>query len=275
MRTRGENPTQSPMLKIMLQCETAGHGVFNHAGYAEHFRLPGRRGTRCLSGGTFEALHKHGIEPDWLAGISIGAINSVIIAGSDPEHRVRTLREFWDMVSSGLDYGFMPDDHLGKRMMKDWSVLAGTMTGIPGFFSPRLPTPYQMLLNPDYRISHYDTEPLIKTLDRLVDFDRIHRGNIRVSLGAVNVRTGNFAYFDTRKTKVTARHVAASGALPPASRLSKSTANTIGMAASSPTRRCNMCWGPITAIRICASSRSISSPPEAACHAIFWRWMPA
>lgn len=165
--------------------------------------------------GTFEALHRHGIEPNWLAGISIGAINSAIIAGSTPDQRVRNLRDFWDMVSSGLDYGFVPEDHLGKRMMKDWSVLAGTMTGVPGFFSPRLPTPYQMLLNPDYRISHYDTEPLIKTLDRLVDFDRIHRGNIRVSLGAVNVKTGNFAYFDTSRTKLTARHVAASGALPP------------------------------------------------------------
>ncbi|MCY1664575.1 patatin-like phospholipase family protein [Rhizobium sp. SL86] len=165
--------------------------------------------------GTFEALHRHGIEPDWLAGISIGAINSAIIAGSAPDQRVRNLRDFWDMVSSGLDYGFVPDDHLGKRMMKDWSVLAGSMTGVPGFFSPRLPTPYQMLLNPDYRISHYDTEPLIKTLDRLVDFDRIHHGNIRVSLGAVNVKTGNFAYFDTRKTKLRAQHVAASGALPP------------------------------------------------------------
>ncbi|MBT9368956.1 patatin-like phospholipase family protein [Rhizobium sp. CSW-27] len=165
--------------------------------------------------GTFEALHSHGIRPDWLAGISIGAINSAIIAGSPDEHKVRNLRDFWHMVSSGLDYGLTPQDHFGKRMLKDWSVLAGSFAGVPGFFSPRLPTPYQMLLNPDYRISHYDTEPLMKTLERLVDFDRINAGKVRVSLGAVNVKTGNFAYFDTRRTRLCARHVAASGALPP------------------------------------------------------------
>lgn len=165
--------------------------------------------------GTFEALHKHGIRPDWLAGISIGAINSAIVAGSPEEHRVRNLRDFWEMVSSSLNFGLVPEDHFGKRMLKDWSVLAGTMSGIPGFFSPRLHTPYQMLLNPDYRISHYDTEPLIKTLERLVDFERINAGPIRLSLGAVNVRTGNFAYFDTLNTRLCARHVAASGALPP------------------------------------------------------------
>ncbi|MCO5733152.1 patatin-like phospholipase family protein [Rhizobium sp. SSA_523] len=165
--------------------------------------------------GTFEALHKHGVEPEWLAGISIGAINSAIIAGSAPDERVRNLRDFWDMVSSGLDHGFQPPDDMARRMLKDWSVLTGALTGIPGFFSPRLPTPYQMLLNPDFRISHYDTDPLIKSLDRLVDFDRINRGSIRLSLGAVNVRTGNFAYFDTSHTQLTAHHVAASGALPP------------------------------------------------------------
>lgn len=165
--------------------------------------------------GTYEALHKHGIKPDWLAGISIGAINSAIIAGSPEDRRVENLREFWHMVSAGFDFGFLPQEDFNKRLFKDWAVLAGSITGVPGFFSPRLFTPLQMLLNPDLRISHYDTEPLIRTLNRLVDFERINRGEVRLSLGAVNVKTGNFAYFDNRDTALTARHVAASGALPP------------------------------------------------------------
>ncbi|WP_377296016.1 DUF3734 domain-containing protein [Rhizobium sp. SGZ-381] len=164
--------------------------------------------------GTFEALHKQGIKPDWLAGISIGAINSAIIAGSPEERRVDNLRQFWEMVSSGLDFGPVVQDD-ARRLLKDWSVLAGAVTGIPGFFSPRLQTPYQLLFNRDVMISHYDTEPLVKTLDRLVDFDRINRGDIRLSLGAVNVKSGNFAYFDNRDIRLTSRHVAASGALPP------------------------------------------------------------
>ena len=165
--------------------------------------------------GTFEALHKHGIEPEWLAGISIGAINSAIIAGNPKNRRVASLRDFWEMVSSGLNYAHVPEDDFGKRLLKDWAVLTGTMTGVPGFFSPRIATPYQLLLNPDFKISYYDTEPLIRTLERLVDFDRVNDGETRLSLGAVNVRSGNFAYFDNKDIRLNARHVAASGALPP------------------------------------------------------------
>jgi NTE family protein len=164
--------------------------------------------------GTFQALHEHGIQPEWLAGISIGAINSVIIAGSSPHKQVENLRYFWEMVSSQLNLPLSPQDHL-KRLFKDWSVMSGALTGIPGFFSPRLLTPYQLLFNPDAVISHYDTDPLIRTLEDIVDFDRVNQGDMRVSLGAVNVRSGNFAYFDNRDTVITARHVAASGALPP------------------------------------------------------------
>lgn len=164
--------------------------------------------------GTFQALHENGIQPDWLAGISIGAINSVIIAGSPPDKQVENLRHFWELVSSQINAPLSPQDQM-KRLIKDWSVVSGAIAGIPGFFSPRLLTPYQLLFNPDARISHYDTDPLIKTLNEIVDFDRVNQGDVRVSLGAVNVRSGNFAYFDNLDTKITARHVAASGALPP------------------------------------------------------------
>ncbi|MBP1850509.1 DUF3734 domain-containing protein [Rhizobium halophytocola] len=165
--------------------------------------------------GAYEALHKTGIEPDWLAGISIGAINSAIIAGTPRERRVEHLRRFWDRASSGFDAGWAPEDPAFRRLFNEVSAMTSAMTGVPGFFSPRLYTPYQLLLNPESLISFYDTQPLIDTLETLVDFDFLQQSDIRLSLGAVNVTSGNFAYFDNRKECLNARHVAASGALPP------------------------------------------------------------
>ena len=165
--------------------------------------------------GAYEALHEAGIEPDWLAGISIGAINAAIIAGTEPERRVEHLRRFWDGASSWIDPGYAPKDPAFRRIFNEISALSSTLTGVPGFFSPRLYTPYQLLLNRDSMISYYDTEPLLKTLDAMIDFDFLKGSDIHLSLGAVNVETGNFAYFDNRKERLNARHVAASGALPP------------------------------------------------------------
>lgn len=165
--------------------------------------------------GAYEALHAHDVDPDWLAGISIGSINSALIAGSPREKRVENLRAFWDMVSSQLNFNLGDQDTASRRTTNDLSALTGMMFGIPGFFSPRLPTPQQVLLNPDYRVSVYDTEPLIKTLNNLIDFKLLNDGTTRLSLGAVDVLSGNFAYFDNRHTRLDARHIAASGALPP------------------------------------------------------------
>ncbi|MGF0537180.1 DUF3734 domain-containing protein [Agrobacterium sp. ES01] len=179
------------------------------------FVLQGGGALGAYQAGAFEALHQQGVEPSWLAGISIGAINSAIIAGSPYEKRVENLRSFWDMVSSGISSTFAPHDPAMRRQFNSQSALMSAVTGVPGFFSPRLYTPYQLALNPDSLISFYDTEPLLQTLENLVDFDLLNDGNTRVSLGAVNVTSGNFAYFDTMRTQITARHIAASGALPP------------------------------------------------------------
>jgi NTE family protein len=118
-------------------------------------------------------------------------------------------------VSSGLDFGWPAEDNSLRRIQNDAAALVATAFGIPGFFSPRLPTPQQLFGNPDLRVSVYDTEPLMKTLDRLVDFNLLNDCQTRLSLGAVEIRSGNFAYFDNRTTKLDARHIAASGALPP------------------------------------------------------------
>lgn len=150
---------------------------------------------------------------DWVAGVSIGAINAALIAGNAPELRVARLREFWNLVSSG------PAQHLppvggDRALFNQWSATSTALFGVPGFFVPRR-NPALLLGGAAPVLSYYDTAPLRSTLERLVDFDRINDGDIRFSVGAVDVRSGNSIYFDNRVQRIGPEHVMASGALPP------------------------------------------------------------
>ncbi|MFP5076049.1 patatin-like phospholipase family protein [Rhizobium sp. YIM 134829] len=165
--------------------------------------------------GAYEALHEHGIRPDWLAGISIGAINAAIIAGSPPEERVARLRQFWMTVSSGLTGMLVGQGETLRKWFNETAALWGSLTGVPGFFTPRAFNPLASFTDPTASLSLYDTAPLQATLAELVDFDRINHGDVRLSLGAVDVENGNFRYFDNQTGPIDKRHVAASGALPP------------------------------------------------------------
>ena len=152
-------------------------------------------------------------QPDWVAGVSIGAINAALIAGNAPEKRVERLKEFWHLVSSG------PAQQLpswaGKReLLNQGSAGAAALFGIPGFFEPRQ-NPALLLGGAAPVSSYYDTAPLRSTLERLVDFDRINHCDMRLSVGAVNVRTGNSVYFDNTVDTIGPEHIMASGALPP------------------------------------------------------------
>ncbi len=165
--------------------------------------------------GVYEGLAEAGMIPTWVVGISIGAINSAIIAGNPPERRIERLREFWDLTSA---YAPLTPPSLFEPMrplMAHMSVLKVATSGIPGFFVPRLSSPLLTSAADPNAISFYDTSPLKKTLEELVDFDLINEGKTRLSLGAVNVRTGESVYFDSRRTRITPEHVMASGALPP------------------------------------------------------------
>lgn len=183
--------------------------------------LQGGGALGAYQAGVYEALAEHGVEPTWIAGISIGAINSAIIAGNPPEHRVSRLREFWELVSDAGDGGFSHfwSGWLSGDTARSWvnQLAAGTVmsNGVPGFFKPRMPPPY-LAHGGAAATSWYDTGALKTTLERLVDFDRINAKQTRFSVGAVNVATGNFAYFDNEMDTICAEHIMASGALPPA-----------------------------------------------------------
>jgi NTE family protein len=184
--------------------------------------LQGGGALGAYQAGVYERLAEAGVEPTWVAGISIGAINCAIIAGNAPADRVAKLRSFWEQVSATNDLGIgqlwsqvqLPDAVRGwVNKVQAAAVMAN---GVPGFFSPRMPPPWLGGAGPNNTASYYDTTALRATLARLVDFDRINGREMRFSVGAVNVRTGNFAYFDNATDTIRPEHIMASGALPPA-----------------------------------------------------------
>lgn len=181
--------------------------------------LQGGGALGSYQAGVFEALSAWSIEIDWVAGISIGAINAALIAGNPPERRLGALRQFWDRVSGGLPA--LPEG--GSRQWREWMHLsyAGAVAawGVPGMFAPRWTPPAFAEPGSPQATSYYDTGPLRRTLDELVDWDLINHGPMRFSIGAVDVESGNFVYFDNRleewRGRIDARHILASGALPP------------------------------------------------------------
>jgi NTE family protein len=186
--------------------------------------LQGGGALGSYQGGVYQALAEANLHPDWVAGISIGAINSALIAGNAPEHRVDRLRDFWETVTaSPFTLGTLPSDLIrgdfAHSLVNQISALGVLVGGAPQFFVPRFPPPFLQPPGSPEATSYYDTGILRTTLERLVDFDRINAGveagAMRFSVGSVNIRTGNFAYFDNTRDTITPLHVMASGALPP------------------------------------------------------------
>jgi NTE family protein len=183
--------------------------------------LQGGGALGAYQAGVYQAMAEADLHPDWVSGISIGAVNAAIIAGNRPEQRVQQLRAFWETVSqppfgvpnfTGLDFHseYM---HAAINQLRSWDIL---LAGAPGFFMPRMPSPLLRPPGSPEAVSFYDVSALKTTLERLVDFELIDAGAMRFSVGAVNVRTGNFVYFDNTTHQIQPDHVIASCSLPPA-----------------------------------------------------------
>jgi NTE family protein len=182
--------------------------------------LQGGGALGSYQAGVYQALAEAKLELDWVAGISIGAVNAALIAGNPPEKRVERLRNFWEAVSSpplgvpSLLSLNLKDESL-HRWVNQTRALGILLFGAPHFFTPRFPPPGLWGASRADVVSYYDVAPLKATLERLVDFDLINAGSMRLSVGAVNVRTGNFIYFDNATHRIGPAHIIASGSLPP------------------------------------------------------------
>lgn len=182
--------------------------------------LQGGGALGSYQAGVYQALAEAGLHPDWVAGISIGAINSALIMGNAPEQRGEKLRAFWETVTQpplGVPYFKDIDLHsdLQHQLINQWRSLGTMMFGAPEFFQPRFPPPIFTPAGNPGNLAYYDVSPLKSLLEKLVDFDRINAKRERFSVGAVNVKTGNFTYFDNTTHRIGPQHVMASGALPP------------------------------------------------------------
>ena len=184
--------------------------------------LQGGGALGAYQAGVYEALAEVDIQPDWIAGVSIGAINAAIIAGNAPDKRIEKLREFWRQVTTdglwpwfGAASSEFARSETARNLLNQVSAHAVLASGSSGFFSARTLMPWLQPHGTIEATSFYDTRDLKRTLQGLVDFDRLNAGMTRLSVGAVNVRSGNFVYFDTATHTILPEHIMASGALPP------------------------------------------------------------
>jgi NTE family protein len=176
--------------------------------------LQGGGALGAYQGGVYQALHEAGVEPDWIIGTSIGAINASLIAGNAPQLRLQQLREFWSRVEHKHPWTSAPAWSGISETMSYWSTLLG---GLPEFFKVN-PAAFlgQHVPLGVAGAGYYSTEPLRKTLGELVDFSLINRSGTRLTVGAAHVRSSTMRYFDSRDAPLAVDHIMASGALPPA-----------------------------------------------------------
>ncbi|HEY9278746.1 MAG TPA: DUF3734 domain-containing protein [Eoetvoesiella sp.] len=187
--------------------------------------LQGGGALGAYQAGVYQGLAEAGIEPNCLSGISVGALNIAILAGNAPKDRVARLSEFWETICQPnwgmptppfIEQSLFNLNDAVRQAISAFSATSAVFNGQKGFFRPRFPAATQFGPGRPDTASYYDTHELKSTLERLCDFDRINSGELQVSVGAVNVRTGNFTYFDNSKIPLRAEHFMASGALPPA-----------------------------------------------------------
>jgi NTE family protein len=178
--------------------------------------LQGGGALGAYQAGVYQALHEADIEPDWVSGVSIGAINSPLIAGNSRKRRLDRLRAFWELITERRIRTYTPDGDVFRKARNAASSGMTLTQGQPGFFIPRQQNPRLSFSGAQSATSFYDSAPLRDTLEELVDFSLINEKIVRFSVAAVNVLSGNFVYFDNQHEIITPEHVTASGALPPA-----------------------------------------------------------
>jgi NTE family protein len=182
------------------------------------YLLQGGGALGAFQVGVYQGLEEAGFAPDWLVGISIGAINSAIIAGNPPEKRLDQLQKFWDIITHKIEPQFAGFEVQQPNLITAYnmcSALYAINFGQPGFFNPVITNPWWHNATMPNNISYYDTSALKTTLEQVIDFDYLRQAKTRLSLGAVDIETGKLVFFDNKKDELTVEHIMASCALPP------------------------------------------------------------
>jgi len=178
--------------------------------------LQGGGALGAYQAGVYQAMHEACMEPDWVSGVSIGGINAAIIAGNLPEKRLERLEQFWTMITQRKIWPFTPDGDVFRRARNATSAMMTMLAGQPGFFDPRPVNPWLAMTGSEHATSFYRADALRQTLLEVVDFEVLNHGPVHFACGAVNVRSGNFIFFDNQVEDIDPEHIMASGALPPA-----------------------------------------------------------
>ena len=168
----------------------------------------------AYQGGVYQALHETRIEPNWVVGTSIGAINGAIITGNDVTSRLDRLREFWDRLERKPQWH---ETLFGEQVAATSAYMATLMQGIAGYYAPNHAITFGGI-NAAVGVEQaafYTIKDFRATVSNVVDFERLNAKQMRLTVGAVNVRTGKMHYFDSRNMPITLDHILASGALPP------------------------------------------------------------
>lgn len=165
--------------------------------------------------GLFRAFTENDYQPDWLIGTSIGAVNASIIAGNAPQERLEKLMCFWETISQDALPPFGTQHESFRRYFNFLSAERSLITGVEQFFYPNIRFPWLAHDTTPDQISYYVIEPLKQRLTEIIDFDRINKGDIRLTLSSVEIEHGKTVYFDNQKETITPEHILASAALPP------------------------------------------------------------
>ncbi|MGC1182802.1 patatin-like phospholipase family protein [Legionella sp.] len=167
--------------------------------------------------GVLRALDEAGYYPDWFTGTSIGAINAAIAAGNPKNIRVEKMCQFWEKIATPtfINNSLFANDFSTRQIQHLLSAQSSLLFGQPGFFVPRIPPVIPGYDTTPDKLSYYDINPLKNSLEEFIDFDRINSGSTRLSLGAIEICSGEIEYFDSLKQKIGPEHIMASGALPP------------------------------------------------------------
>ena len=177
--------------------------------------LQGGGALGAYQAGVYQALEEHGLAPEFVAGVSIGAISAALIAGNTPENRLPRLRAFWEKVTDRTSL-LLPEGDAFRSAAGLWSTFSTIWQGQTGFFAPHMLSPWLAPRGSSAATSFYDTEPLRETLEALVDFRLLNQGKVQLAVGAVQVDNGNLTFFDNKVQEIGPQHIMASGALPPA-----------------------------------------------------------